>query len=136
MMAFMLLCLSVCLFTTAQLVASPNDNHNLIFILTGMCGFFLYGPYSMTSGCLALDIAGARAAGTFTGCIDCIGYFGGALAAFSAGWISDSLGWGEVFYLLTAVAFISTLCCVLMSSLSTSGVKESQRKLKPSKLAS
>jgi sugar phosphate permease len=115
-MALMLIGLVICLLLTAFLVEEYSNYHITIFILTGMCGFFLYGPYSMTSGCLALDIAGPSAAGTYTGCMDCIGYSGGALAIFGVGWLSDLLGWSEVFYLLAAIASLSVLCCLLMSN--------------------
>ena len=69
----------------------------------------------MSSGCLTLDIAGAKGAGSCTGIIDGLGYIGGALAAFSAGYLSDLLGWSQVFVVLAAFAAMSTCSAYLMS---------------------
>ena len=48
----------------------------------GLSGFFLLGPYSMSSGCLTLDIAGSKGAGSCTGMIDGFGYVGIALSVW------------------------------------------------------
>jgi sugar phosphate permease len=69
----------------------------------------------MSAGCLTLDIAGAKGAGSCTGIIDGIGYIGGAIAAFSAGVMSDFLGWSQVFLALSAFALISALSAYFMS---------------------
>ncbi|MCM0604530.1 MAG: hypothetical protein KA715_00400 [Xanthomonadaceae bacterium] len=61
----------------------------MTFLVLG--GFFLYSPYSMSAGCLSLDIAGTKGAGNCTGIIDGVGYFGGAFAAWGAGVMSDKL---------------------------------------------
>ena len=92
-----------------------GDLNNLIVILLGACGFFLLGPYSMSSGALTLDIAGAKMAGSATGMIDCLGYIGGAIAVWSAGKLSDVLGWGEVFMLLSACAVLATISAFFLS---------------------
>ncbi|MBU1109800.1 MAG: MFS transporter [Candidatus Riflebacteria bacterium] len=88
---------------------------NWIVVLLGMSGFFLLGPYAMSSGCLTLDIAGAKGAGSCTGLIDGIGYLGGALAAWGAGYVSDKLGWSEVFMILTVFSILAVLSAWLMS---------------------
>ncbi len=90
-------------------------NQNVIVILLGLCGLFLLGPYSMSSGCLTLDIAGPEAAGSSTGLIDGLGYIGGALAVWSAGLLSDILGWGQVFMFLCLCAALATFSAYLMS---------------------
>lgn len=90
-------------------------NKNLVVILTGACGFFLLGPYSMSSGSLTLDIAGSKAAGSCTGIIDGLGYLGGALAVWSAGVLSDHLGWSQVFYFLAACALLAVGSAFFMS---------------------
>ena len=115
MMAIMLIGLTFCLIAIALLVPFRLDYQNTIVILLGLSGFFLYGPYSMSSGALTLDVAGAKRAGSCTGVIDGIGYIGGALAAWGAGYISDSLGWASVFYVLSAFAILSVLSCLFMS---------------------
>ena len=68
----------------------------------------------MSSGCLTLDIAGAKGAGSCTGIIDGLGYIG-ALAAFGAGYLSDILGWSQVFVVLACLAAISTVSAYMMS---------------------
>lgn len=90
---------------------------HLIVVLLGASGFFLYGPYSMSSGALTLDVAGSKRAGSCTGMIDGIGYVGGACAAWVAGYISDALGWSEVFYGLAFMALLSVLSAWYMSQL-------------------
>jgi len=118
MMWIMLVCLSACLFALSSLIGAKGAQdlpYLLIVILIGMSGFFLLGPYSMSSGALTLDIAGAKAAGSATGMIDGLGYVGGALAVWIAGTMSDAFGWGQVFLMLGVMASISTLSAYLMS---------------------
>jgi MFS transporter, OPA family, glycerol-3-phosphate transporter len=114
-MWFMLLALTGCLLGISYAVAAEAPNHDVILWLTGLCGFFLLGPYSMSSGCLTLDIAGSRGAGSCTGIIDGIGYIGGALSVWGAGRISDELGWSEVFLVLAGFAVVSTAAAYWMS---------------------
>lgn len=115
MMWMMLSCLVVSILAIAVLSASAAPNFDLILVFLGASGFFLLGPYSMSAGCLTLDIAGAKGAGSCTGIIDGIGYIGGAIAAFSAGVMSDYLGWSQVFLVLSVFALISTLSAYFMS---------------------
>lgn len=108
--------LTACLAGIAALASwDAPGNANLIVVLTGGAGFFLLGPYSMTSGCLSLDIAGSRGAGTCTGMLDGVGYLGGALGGLGAGLLSDSLGWPAVFAILAGVAFLSMASAFVMS---------------------
>ncbi len=114
-MWIMLLCLVVFLALIALHSSSDSPDFNLLMIYLGASGFFLLGPYSMSSGCLTLDIAGPKGAGSCTGIIDGLGYIGGAIAAFSAGYLSDFLGWSQVFLILSGFALISALSAYLMS---------------------
>ncbi|MCB1671338.1 MAG: MFS transporter [Gammaproteobacteria bacterium] len=114
-MWIMLLFLVICLLLITLLSSSETPNFPLIMLALGASGFFLLGPYSMSSGCLTLDIAGPKGAGSCTGIIDGLGYIGGAIAAFSAGYLSDFLGWSQVFLILSGFAVISTLSAYLMS---------------------
>lgn len=91
------------------------SHQNWIVVLLGLAGFFLLGPYAMSSGCLTLDIAGSKGAGSCTGLIDGIGYLGGALAAWGAGYLSDQLGWSEVFWILAGISMLSVISAWLMS---------------------
>lgn len=113
-MWMMLAALTLCLLGLAYAVKG-TPHQNMVLLLTGLCGFFLLGPYSMSSGCLTLDIAGSRGAGSCTGIIDGIGYIGGALSAWGAGEISDALGWSEVFLVLAVFSVVSTLAAYWMS---------------------
>jgi len=115
MMWIMLSVLIISLVMISILSAAEEPNFNLILVFLGSCGFFLLGPYSMSSGCLTLDIAGAKGAGTCTGILDGMGYIGGAIAAFAAGALSDYLGWSQVFQVLAGFAVISTISAWLMS---------------------
>ena len=115
MMWIMLSGLVFSLVIISILLAQTELNHNLIVVLLGLCGFFLLGPYSMSSGCLTLDIAGPEAAGSSTGMIDGLGYIGGALAVWSAGYLSEVLGWGQVFSFLSGCAALATFSAYLMS---------------------
>tara|TARA_R110000868_G_scaffold16687_19_gene74263 strand:- start:710 stop:2032 length:1323 start_codon:yes stop_codon:yes gene_type:complete len=91
-----------------------DQNETIVFLL-GACGFFLLGPYSMSSGCLTLDIAGPKGAGSASGMIDCLGYIGGSIAVWGAGKISDLFGWSEVFQILTIAAALATFSAYMMS---------------------
>lgn len=114
-MWIMLVGLVVCLAGITALVKFGSEHHNLIVFLVSMSGFFLLGPYSMSSGALTLDIAGSKGAGSCTGIIDGIGYLGGALAAWGAGVLSDRLGWTEVFALLTVCSVLAVVSAYMMS---------------------
>lgn len=111
----MLLVLAGSLAAIAYLAPAGMTHANLIVVLTGVAGFSLLGPYSMSSGCLTLDIAGSRAAGSCSGMIDGVGYLGGALATWGAGELADALGWAQVFWVLAAVALCSVLSAYMMS---------------------
>lgn len=115
MMWIMLSVLVFCMIAISVLSGANEPNFNMILFFLGASGFFLLGPYSMSSGCLTLDIAGAKGAGSCTGIIDGMGYIGGAIAAFAAGILSDYLGWPQVFLVLSVFAVISTLSAWLMS---------------------
>jgi sugar phosphate permease len=90
-------------------------NTSYTVTLIGLCGLFLLGPYSMSSGCLTLDIAGPKAAGSSSGIIDGLGYLGGALAVWGAGKMSDVLGWSQVFVVLSFLALLATGSAYFMS---------------------
>ena len=115
MMWMMLSILVICMLAITVLSAAEAPNFNLILFFLGASGFFLLGPYSMSAGCLTLDIAGAKGAGSCTGIIDGMGYIGGAIAVFAAGVMSDYIGWSEVFLVLSGCAVISTVSAWYMS---------------------
>jgi MFS transporter, OPA family, glycerol-3-phosphate transporter len=115
MMWIMLVGLTVSLLMVALLARYGLEwQYALVFFL-GLAGFCLYGPYSMSAGCLSLDIAGADGAGTCTGMIDGVGYIGGAISAWGAGIISARLGWSEVFFVLSIFSVLAVLSAYSMS---------------------
>lgn len=115
-MWIMLVGLTLCLIALAELLKANSAPHpTFIGVALSLAGFFLLGPYSMSSGALTLDIAGAKGAGTSTGLIDGLGYIGGALAAWVAGALSDKMGWSEVFYFLAISSAFATFSAYMMS---------------------
>lgn len=126
-MAIMLTGLVASLFAIAVLIPFKLEYQNVIVFLLGLSGFFLLGPYSMASGCLALDIAGAKGSGTCSGMIDGVGYIGGALAGWGAGVLADHLGWGEVFYILSALAAVAVYSAFRLSAAYRRGSTEITR---------
>lgn len=115
MMWIMLIGLTVCLLVVAQLSTYQLKYQYWLVLFLGLSGFFLYGPYSMSAGCLTLDIAGAAGAGTCAGIVDAVGYIGGALASWTAGFLSTRLGWSEVFVALAGCAALSVASAYSMS---------------------
>ncbi|MDF1663417.1 MAG: MFS transporter, partial [Planctomycetota bacterium] len=111
----MLVILSVCLFGIGFLAKSGLDYGNLIVGLIGLCGFFLLGPYSMTSGCLTLDIVGHKRAGACSGLLDGGGYICAAAATYLVGRFADELGWATVFSITAVVALVSAASAFGMS---------------------
>jgi len=110
--------LSGLIFTLLGITYCASLEHpplNLIMLLVGFSGFFLLGPYSMSSGALTLDIAGSKGAGSCTGMIDGVGYLGGAIATWGAGKLSDTLGWSQVFGVLSFCAVLGVLAAFMMS---------------------
>ncbi len=117
MMWIMLAALTVSLVLMAIFTLGDHSSQWIIVALSGLAGFFLLGPYSMSSGCLTLDIAGTRGAGTCTGLIDGFGYVGAAVSIWATGYMSDQFGWASVFYLLIACALFSTIAAMSMSKI-------------------
>lgn len=114
-MWIMLVGLLLALVGIALIADKGPQFHYQIVILLGLSGFFLLGPYSMSAGCLTLDIAGPKGAGTCAGIVDGVGYIGGALATWGAGSLSDALGWSQVFWVLAGCALFSIFSAYVMS---------------------
>ncbi len=114
-MWIMLLGLTVSLLVIAWLGQYRLHYQYWLLFFLGLAGFFLNGPYSMAAGCLSLDIAGPKAAGTCTGIIDGVGYIGGALATWVAGIISVRAGWSQVFLILAGSSLFAVWAAFNMS---------------------
>ncbi|MBI5200211.1 MAG: MFS transporter, partial [Elusimicrobia bacterium] len=124
----MLVGLVFSLAAIALLIPYGLEHQAGIVLLLGASGLFLYGPYSMSSGCMSLDIAGPEGAGTCTGLIDGIGYIGGALASWGAGVVADRFGWTQVFWALAGFAAFTVAWTYHMSRSARRGTEESMMK--------
>lgn len=114
-MWIMLTGLVICFAMVGALVPFGMEYHTYIVFFLGLGGFCLYGPYSMSSGALTLDVAGSNRAGSSTGLIDGVGYVGGALAVWVAGYYSDNLGWSQVYYGLAGISLLAVWSAWQMS---------------------
>ncbi len=128
MMWIMLIGLVLTLIAISFIVPYRLEYQDLIVALLGLSGFFLLGPYSMSAGCLTLDIAGSKGASSTSGMIDGVGYIGEAIAVWGVGtlsiasgaWTVDNIsitsgGWSNVFMILSGLALLSVFSAVLMS---------------------
>jgi sugar phosphate permease len=80
-------------------------------VLLAVAGFTLYGPYSLLSGAIAIDLGSRHAAATAGGIIDGVGYVGAALSGSGMGWLIDALGWEASFLVLAGAAGV----CVVVA---------------------
>jgi sugar phosphate permease len=85
-----------------------------VTVAIGLIGFLIYGPYSLLSGTLAVEIRGQKSAGTVSGMVDGVGYFAGILAGAQFGSIVDRTGYKFGFTLLAGLAFLSAFICFLL----------------------
>lgn len=99
----------------ALLIPFGMVHASMIIALLAVAGFCVYGPYSMSAGCMTLDIAGAEGAGTCSGMLDGIGYIGGTVGSLGTGIVADKLGWAQVFWFLSFCAVITAAWLVFMS---------------------
>jgi OPA family glycerol-3-phosphate transporter-like MFS transporter len=77
-------------------------------LLIGGVGLFLFGPYSLPSGAMALDVSTVHGASVAAGIIDGAGYLGATLAGTALGKIADVRGWTAVFDVIAAAALVAT----------------------------
>lgn len=85
-----------------------------ITVAIGLIGFLIYGPYSLLSGTLSVEIRGPGLAATVSGIVDGVGYAAGILAGAQFGKIVDKTGYSHGFALLAVLAFISAFLCFLL----------------------
>jgi len=97
------------LFTFFQIYLGFQASYFFV-ISMGLCGFFLIGPYSMAAGVLSLDIGKKELAGSCTGFVDGVGYAGGAIALWFAGYASEQWGWSLVILTMVAIAILCLIC--------------------------
>jgi OPA family glycerol-3-phosphate transporter-like MFS transporter len=81
--------------------------------LVAAIGFVLLGPYSYLAGAISLDFGGKRGGATAAGIIDGVGYLGGVLAGDGVARATVVFGWSGAFFMLAAVAALSTVFALL-----------------------
>jgi sugar phosphate permease len=78
-------------------------------LLLGGAGLLLYGPYSLLSGALAVDVRGKQYAATVAGLVDFAGYLAGATAGKGFGAILDHGGYPTAFKVLAGLMLLSAV---------------------------
>jgi OPA family sugar phosphate sensor protein UhpC-like MFS transporter len=104
-----LVCVSALWFSPAN---APILDSAIIFFI----GFFVFGP-QMLIGMVAAELCIKKAAGTATGFIGCIAYFGAAVAGYPVAKMTQEWGWQMFFYILAACCLIATAFLIPMWSL-------------------
>jgi OPA family sugar phosphate sensor protein UhpC-like MFS transporter len=96
------------LFAVTALWFSPAQSPILDAAIIFMIGFFVFGP-QMLIGMVATEICIKKAAGTATGFVGCLAYFGAAVAGYPVAKITQEMGWSMFFVILGACSLIATL---------------------------
>lgn len=86
----------------------------VISIAIAMIGFLTYGPYSLLSGILAVEIKGKSFVSTVACIVDGVGYAAGFLAGKQFGRIVDKGGYKLGFELLAILAAVSAVLCLFL----------------------
>ena len=96
--------------------------HNLWLASAGIAGigFLAYGPYSLLSGVLAVEIRGKSHVATAAGIFDGVGYLAAILSGQQFGRILDVGGYRLAFNCLAALAAISAVLCLFLYEWRTS----------------
>jgi sugar phosphate permease len=101
------------------IVALPGlAKQNLLFatVAVGLVGFLSYGPYSLLSGIMAVEIRGKEYVATVSGMVDGTGYLAGILAGQEFGRVLDVGGYALAFPCLAVLALISAVLCLFLYS--------------------
>lgn len=100
-----LLCLGLVLLARATALDVTDAR-----LLWGLCGFGLYGPYSLLGGAGSVDVGGRRAAAVAAGLLDGIGYLVGAfLGGVGTAAAVQYLGWSTAFGLMAGGAGLAII---------------------------
>lgn len=106
MPANILFCLGVIApFLGLWLIQSPSVP--LLGAMMFCTGFFVFGP-QMLIGMSAAELCPKQAAGTATGFVGLLAYFGAAVAGYPIGKVTDQWGWTGFFVVITAAACIAS----------------------------
>ena len=80
----------------------------------GAIGFLVYGPYSLLSGVLAVEVRGREYAATVAGLVDGVGYIAGFLSGVCFGKLLMTGGYRLGFQVMAALTLLSALTCFLL----------------------
>jgi len=115
--SFVMLLLTVPGLWLYSAIASSGDVANGFGMF--LVGVLVNGPYTLISSAVSADLGShaslkgnPKAMATVTGIIDGTGSIGSAVQGVMIGWVSDSLGWTWVFYMLMIMCVISALMIV------------------------
>lgn len=102
----------------------------LIVVMLGLVGFCLYGPFSLISSAVSIQLAGvqtlpqnAATRARINGFINGAGSLGACLQGIVIGIFGSSVGWSNVFILLLA-------CCAVSATTLTRGIYTELRRFK------
>lgn len=76
-------------------------------VLVAAAGFCLLGPYSLIGGIFALDVGGARLAGTASGALDGAGYLAATLAGIGVAQVVVHSGWAVAYLAMAGLALVA-----------------------------
>lgn len=93
--------------------AAQSGRYGLALAL-GIIGFLAYGPYSLLSGVLAVEVRGQEHAATVIGLVDGVGYVAGVLSGSFFGRLVMMGGYSLGFQCLAALTFLTGLLCLLL----------------------
>ncbi len=80
----------------------------------GAIGFLVYGPYSLLSGVLAVEVRGGEFTATVAGLVDGVGYVAGFLSGVCFGKLLMLGGYTLGFQVMAALTLVSALTCFLL----------------------
>lgn len=107
---------------TLVLFGFAGQSHTAITaLLLGLAGFMLYGPYSMLSGAIAIDLGSHEAAATAAGIIDGVGYLAAIASGTGMGLLIKHLGWSGSFFVLAAASAACVVICLFVWRMGPSG---------------
>jgi len=87
------------------LLAAQFDSANAAVVFLILISFTANSTHSILGTAAAMDIGGARMAGSVAGIIDSFQYFGGSLAGYFLGALLDR-SWGSYFYFMAPFSII------------------------------
>jgi OPA family glycerol-3-phosphate transporter-like MFS transporter len=87
------------------LLAAQFDSANAAVVFLILISFTANSTHSILGTAAAMDIGGARMAGSAAGIIDSFQYFGGSLAGYFLGALLDR-SWGSYFYFMAPFSII------------------------------